>query len=41
MKRAEWWRWLVNRQLPRTDETIILWARNDLFPDARQTSQLP
>jgi hypothetical protein len=41
MQRAEWWRWLVNRQLPRTDEVIILWARNDLFPDARQTSQLP
>jgi hypothetical protein len=41
MKRSEWWRWLVNRQLPRTDEAIILWARDDLFPDARQTSQLP
>jgi hypothetical protein len=41
MQRPEWWRWLVNRQLPRTDEVIILWARNDLFPDARQTSQLP
>jgi hypothetical protein len=41
MKRPEWWRWLVNRQLPRTDEVIILWARNDLFPDGRQTSQLP
>jgi hypothetical protein len=34
----EWWRWLVNRQLPREDETIILWVRDDLFPDAR-TSQ--
>lgn len=33
----EWWRWLVNRQLPRENETIILWARNDLFPDARNT----
>jgi hypothetical protein len=31
----EWWRWLVRRQLPRENETIILWARNDLFPDAR------
>jgi hypothetical protein len=41
MQRPEWWRWLVNRQLPRTDEVIILWARNDLFPDGRQTSQLP
>lgn len=33
--RPEWWRWLVRRQLPRENETIILWARNDLFPDAR------
>jgi hypothetical protein len=41
MQRAEWWRWLVNRQLPRSDEVIILWARNDLFPDGRQTSQVP
>ena len=39
MKRAEWWRWLVNRQLPRQDEIIVLWARNDLFPDARQVSE--
>lgn len=35
MPMPEWWRWLVNRQLPRENETIILWARNDLFPDAR------
>ena len=39
MQRPEWWRWLVNRQLPRQDEMIILWARDDLFPDARQTLQ--
>ncbi len=39
MQRPEWWRWLVNRQLPREDEMIVLWARDDLFPDARQTSQ--
>lgn len=39
MQRPEWWRWLVNRQLPRENETIILWARNDLFPDARQNPQ--
>lgn len=40
MKKAEWWRWLVNRQLPRENEMIILWARTDLFPDARpQNSQ--
>jgi hypothetical protein len=36
MKRPEWWRWLVNRKLPREDETVILWARADLFPDVRQ-----
>jgi len=39
MQRPEWWRWLVNRQLPRENEMIVLWARNDLFPDARQNSQ--
>ena len=39
MKPPEWWRWLVNRQLPRENETIILWARDDLFPDARQNPQ--
>jgi hypothetical protein len=38
---ADWIRWLVYRQLPRENETIILWARDDLFPDARQTSQQP
>ena len=39
MRRPEWWRWLVNRQLPRQDELIVLWARTDLFPDARQIIQ--
>ena len=39
MQRAEWWRWLVNRQLPRQDEMIILWARDDLFPDGSQASR--
>ena len=37
----DWIRWLVFRQLPRDNETIILWVRNDLFPDARETSQQP
>lgn len=36
LQRPEWWRWLANRQLPRENETLILWARDDLFPDARQ-----
>jgi len=38
---ADWIRWLVFRQLPRDNETIVLWVRNDLFPDARETSQQP
>jgi hypothetical protein len=35
----DWIRWLVFRQLPRENEIILLWARDDLFPDARETSQ--
>lgn len=35
----DWIKWLVYRQLPRETETIILWARDDLFPDARANSQ--
>ena len=35
----DWIRWLVFRQLPQQNETIILWARDDLFPDARETSE--
>jgi len=34
----EWIKWLVFRQLPVQDESIILWARNDLFPDAPKTT---
>ena len=37
----DWIRWLVYRQLPRETETIILWARDDLFPDARENTQQP
>jgi hypothetical protein len=37
----DWLRWLVYRQLPKENETIVLWARDDLFPDARGTSQQP
>jgi hypothetical protein len=37
----EWIRWLIFRQLPKDNETIILWARDDLFPDARGASQQP
>jgi hypothetical protein len=31
---GDWLRWLVFRQMPQTSETIILWARNDLFLDS-------
>jgi hypothetical protein len=41
IQNPDWVRWLVFRQLPREDETIILWVRDDLFPDARETSQQP
>ena len=37
----DWIRWLVFRQLPKESETVVLWARDDLFPDARETSQQP
>ena len=39
VKLPDWIRWLVFRQLPRDNETIILWVRDDLFPDARKASQ--
>ncbi len=32
----DWLKWFVFRQLPMDNETIILWARDDLFPDARK-----
>ena len=41
IKAPDWIRWLVFRQLPHGDETLILWARDDLFPDARPASQQP
>jgi hypothetical protein len=41
IKNPDWIRWLVFRQLPKDNETIIVWARDDLFPDARETSQQP
>ena len=34
-------RWFVFRQLPLENETIILWARDDLFPDARENTVTP
>jgi len=34
----DWVKWFVFRQLPLENETIILWARDDLFPDARENA---
>jgi hypothetical protein len=39
MQNPDWLKWLVFRQLPRQEEQIILWARDDLFPDARENTQ--
>ena len=41
IQNPDWIRWLVFRQLPRENETIVLWVRDDLFPDAREASQQP
>lgn len=41
IQNPDWFRWLVFRQLPHEDETIVLWVRDDLFPDARESSQQP
>jgi hypothetical protein len=41
IQNPDWIRWLVFRQLPREDEIIILWVRDDLFPDAREISPQP
>ncbi len=35
----DWLKWFVFRELPMENETIILWARDDLFPDARGGAQ--
>jgi len=32
----DWLKWFVFRDLPEDNETIILWARDDLFPDAHK-----
>jgi hypothetical protein len=39
IQNPDWFRWLVFRQLPWEDEMIVLWVRDDLFPDAREVSQ--
>jgi hypothetical protein len=30
----EWIKWSVFREVPYDSETVILWVRNDLFPEA-------
>lgn len=35
LKAQDWLKWLIFRELPMEHETIILWARDNLFPDAR------
>ncbi len=35
---ADWLKWFVFRQLPVESESIILWSRDDLFPDARESA---
>jgi hypothetical protein len=39
IRSPDWVKWFVYRQLPGENETIILWARDDLFPDARENVQ--
>lgn len=31
----DWMRWIINHTLPQGQESILLWARGDLFPDAQ------
>ncbi len=39
LQTQDWLKWFVFRELPMENETIILWARDDLFPDARESIQ--
>ena len=39
LQSTDWISWLVFRKLPVESETVILWARDDLFPDARSSGQ--
>lgn len=41
LRTPDWFRWLVYRQLPRETETIILWVRDDLFPDGGNQQAQP
>ena len=35
---ASWIRWIVLREMPQNQETVILWARDDLFLDSASPS---
>ena len=37
LQNYDWVNWLVFRKLPLENETILLWARDDLFPDVRSS----
>ena len=39
LQTQDWLKWFVFRELPMDNETVILWARDNLFPDAREGSQ--
>ena len=34
---SDWMHWLAYHQMPQSAETIIFWARNDLFLDTKET----
>jgi hypothetical protein len=29
----EWWKWITTRQAPIHNESLVLWARSDFFPE--------
>ncbi|MFN8461276.1 MAG: hypothetical protein U0X93_05840, partial [Anaerolineales bacterium] len=39
LQSQDWLKWFVFRELPMDNETVILWARDNLFPDVRDGSQ--
>lgn len=38
---ADWIRWIALREMPQSGETIILWARDDLFLDSASITTTP
>jgi hypothetical protein len=41
MGSGSWMQWLAFHKLPLDSETVILWARDDLFPDGESTNVAP